>query len=182
VRNDNYVRQKQGELVTNATEGRLSDDQLIELYAEKIRPILSLAQRAYGSRMQDTPAHVASREYTRLLLEYTRLGGNLVQLAAAVGTTYGAMRRRVVTASAPPTNRTPGRRVVNAQTEAAVARLRAARKEGINAFHEQLAAEYDDGASLSAISASLGIKGSASLYYGMQRARSRAAEAEVGAK
>lgn len=161
--------------MTKPIDGQRSDE-LIETYAARIIPLLELAKRAYGSRAQSSAAHEASREYTRLLIEYKSLGGSLVTLAPAVNTTYGAMRRRIATASAPPTNRRPNR-VVKEQTDAAVARVLAARAEGgANAFHTQLAIEYDNGASLSAIASQMGIKGSAGLYYGMQRARSRAAE------
>lgn len=165
--------------MTNEAAGRLSDEDLVAEYAARILPILPLAQRAYGSRLQTSPAHEASREYTRLLLEFRDRGGNVSLLATALGTTYGAMRRRIITSASPPTNRRPGQRVVESQTDAAVARIVEAKKTGVDSFHRQLAIEYDNGASLSAIAKKMGIKGSAGLYYGMQKARASALIEEI---
>ena len=57
--------------------------ELVQEYKTKIQPILPLAKKAFGSRNQETPAHDASREYTRLLIEFHKRGGSLPQLAKA---------------------------------------------------------------------------------------------------
>ncbi len=58
--------------------------ELVQEYKTKIQPILPLAKKAFGSRNQETPAHDASREYTRLLIEFHKRGGSLPQLAKAL--------------------------------------------------------------------------------------------------
>lgn len=54
---------------------------LVAEYKAKIEPLFPLAKKAYGSRGQNTPAHKASREYTRLLVEFSERGGSLPELA-----------------------------------------------------------------------------------------------------
>ena len=46
----------------------MTKSELVTQYAEKIRPLLPLAKKAYGSRTQVTPAHKASQEYTTVEL------------------------------------------------------------------------------------------------------------------
>ncbi len=70
--------------------------ELVQEYKEKIEPILPLAKKAYGSREQQTPAHNASREYTRLLIEFHKRGGSLPKLAKELKVAYAGVRRRVV--------------------------------------------------------------------------------------
>lgn len=155
----------------------MTTNPLVDEYAEKIKPLLPLAKRAYGSRDQDTPQHEASREYTRLLTEFKDKGGNLQQLAGAIGTTYSGMRRRVVMrdVSVPSVRRTtPVRSKTSPEAlEAAVARVRAAKEVGTEAYHDQLAAEYEAGIPLSGIAKALGVSSAAPLYYGISRSIQR---------
>jgi hypothetical protein len=70
--------------------------ELVEEYKSKIEPILPAAKRANGSRKKSTPEHEASRQYTKLLVEFHDKGGSLPQLASALSVAYSGIRRRVV--------------------------------------------------------------------------------------
>jgi hypothetical protein len=144
---------------------------ITEEYAEKMRPLLPLAQKAYGAKDQNTPAHNASRQYTELLVEFSKNGGSLSDLAVVLGASYSGMRRRIFTAEMPTMKNSHPRRKHDQETiDAAVERVRDARKYGPVKYHEQLAAEYyGNGISLSAIAKGLGITNAAPLYYGVQR-------------
>lgn len=139
-------------------------------YSEKIRPLLPLAKRAYGSRDQKTPAHDASRQYTEMLVEFVNKGGSMIELAKALEVSYAGMRRRVMTASLPAMNaRAMKKALSQEEIDAAVARVAEARARGSRHYHSQLALEYQNGVSLSAIAKGLGIKNAGPLYYGVQR-------------
>ena len=153
---------------------------LIATYVEKIDPILPLAKRAYGSRDQDSPQHEASREYTRLLIEFQSLGGSLPRLAQALGVAYPGIRRRVIMQNVDVS------KVRNVDPDAPVdpmdvvlARVLEAKARGTQAYHDQLAAEYMAGTSLAALSKAMKLSSSAPLYYGVQRSVQRHEEEEV---
>lgn len=150
-------------------------------YAEKIRPLLPLAQRAYGSKDQVTPAHQASRRYTELLVEFSEKNGSLIELAEALNTSYSGLRRRVFTAHVPTMKNTHGRRkLTEEQINEAITRVRSAREQGTARYHEQLATEYyENGVSLSLIAKGLGITNAAPLYYGVQRHAQRKASSSL---
>ena len=140
-------------------------------YAERIRPLLPLAQRAYGSKDQSTPAHQASRQYTELLVEFVDKDGSLIELAQELNASYSGLRRRVFTSKVPTMSNAHGRRkLTEEQISEAIARVRSAREQGTAKYHEQLANEYyTNGVSLSVIAKGLGITNAAPLYYGVQR-------------
>lgn len=142
-------------------------------YADKIRPILPLAKKAYGSRTQDTPAHKASRKYTQLLNEFVDKGGSLISLSRELGVAYSGMRRRVFTSQQPPVTSVRGTtsrpRKSQEEIDAAVSRVKKARDKGTSAYHAQLAQEYASGVSLNVIARGLGITNASPLYYGVQR-------------
>jgi len=71
-------------------------NELVEQYAQLIQPHLEDAKKAYGARTQNSPAHNASREYTRLLIEFRNKGGSLPLLAKRLKVAYAGVRRRVV--------------------------------------------------------------------------------------
>jgi hypothetical protein len=144
---------------------------LTQEYAEKIRPLVSLAQKAYGAKNQNTPAHRASREYTQLLVEFTEKGGSLMELSTELGVAYSGIRRRVFTANVPAVKNSATRKKLGPEAiEAAVARVREAKAQGVARYHEQLATEYyENGVSLGQIAKGLGISNAAPLYYGVQR-------------
>ncbi len=143
---------------------------LVAEYAEKIKPILSLAKKAYGSRAQTSPAHIASAEYTQLLVDFVDKQGSLLSLANELGVAYSGLRRRVMTASLTP--KSAGRKSASKTTPATdelLAKIKSARAEGTQEYYEQLAAAYSNGVSLSAIARGLGLSHTYPLYYGIQR-------------
>lgn len=156
---------------TQGDKLKKADYPLIAEYAEKVRPLIPLARRAYGAKNQKTPAHEASQEYTRLLKEYHERGGSLLLLAQETGVTYSGMRRRVFTADLPTMSETrigvPKRTAE--ETELAISRVIAAKSKSTGEYHKQLAAEYADGFSLGAIARGLGITSAGPLYYGVQK-------------
>lgn len=155
----------------------MKNREITEEYAEKIAPLLPLAQKAYGAKTQNTPAHQASREYTRLLVEFVEAGGSLIDLANRLQVTYSGVRRRVINASMPTMQSGHGRRKLSEEeVSAAIERVREAKKSGSSSYHAQLATEYyENGVSLSKIAKGLGISNAAPLYYGIQRHAQRKA-------
>jgi hypothetical protein len=153
--------------------------ELVKEYSEKIRPLLPLATKAYGPKSQNTPAHVASRQYTALLVEYTNKGGSLLYLAQELNVAYSGTRRRVFTSNIPSmSNNSPRKKNDPAKIEAAVTRVKNARLKSTEKYHAQLAHEYyKNNISFSAIAKGLGIKNAAPLYYGVQRHTTREAAA-----
>ena len=152
------------------TEFNTADD-LVEKYADLIAPHLDLAKRAYGAKTQTTPAHNASREYTRLLVEFNENGGSLIKLAKRIGVSYSGVRRRVFTSTVPSVKSTRRQRsTINQSTiEEAVARVTSAKSRGIEAYHHQLHDEYYSGIPMNVLAKALGISNAAPLYYAIQR-------------
>lgn len=144
---------------------------LIDEYAEKIAPYLELAKRAYGSRDQVTPAHIASREYTRLLVEFHEKGGSLIGLSARLGVAYSGVRRRVFTSNVPSVKSTRKQKskIDQAMMDHATERVKQARESGTSEYHAQLYEEFISGIPMNLLARSLGISNAGPLYYGVQR-------------
>lgn len=143
---------------------------LVEEYKSLIEPLLPLAKRAYGSRFQNTPAHQASKEYTRLLCEFYEKGGSLADLARALKVAYPGVRRRVVMENVSISTIKPRRKADKKQVPLAVERIKNARQTGgVPAYHNQIAEEYKNGFSLQDLAKGLGLSSAAPLYYGAQR-------------
>lgn len=151
------------------------NEELIEEYANQIEPILPLAKKAYGARNQSTPAHEASREYTRLLVEYHNKGGSLPLLAKRLKVAYAGVRRRVVMSEVSVGEEKPKSRIPRSEQniEAAAERVKNAKQLGVVQYHDQLATEYRAGISLSNLAKHLGLSSAAPLYYGVQRSIQR---------
>ena len=147
--------------------------ELVAEYKEKIEPLLPLAKKAYGSRDQDTPAHQASREYTRLLTEFHEKGGSLPTLAKELDVAYAGVRRRVVMQNVSVSQMRPKARAKSEELNNAITRVKAAKTKSVDEYHDQLAAEYEAGVSLAALARSLGLSSAAPLYYGVQRSIQR---------
>lgn len=150
-------------------------DALVREYSQKLERLLPLAKKAYGARTHSSPAHDASRQYTNLLKEYYSKGGSLVTMANELGVAYAGLRRRVVTADLPTLPPRKRSRMTLEQTDAAIERIKKAKAKSTEAYHDQLAKEYDKGISLAKVASGLGLSSSQPLYYGVQRSRSRAA-------
>ena len=143
---------------------------LVAQYKAKIEPLFPLAKKAYGSRFQNTPAHKASMEYTKLLVEFYEQGGSLPELAKALGVAYPGLRRRVIMKDVAISKVKPKRKANKSELPAAIERVRVTRQsKDVNAYHDQLAEEYKNGFSLQDIAKGLGLGSAAPLYYGAQR-------------
>jgi len=147
--------------------------ELVEEYATMIVPILPQAKQAYGARSQSSPAHEASREYTRLLTEFYNKGGSLPLLAKKLEVAYAGVRRRVVMNDITVSAFRPKVRVKNQDIKSAASRVTSARKKDGDLYHDQLAEEYQNGISLSNLAKELGLSSAAPLYYGVQRSLQR---------
>jgi hypothetical protein len=146
------------------------NSELVDKYKALIEPLFPLAKQAYGSREQNTPAHKASREYTRLLVEFHSLEGSLPDLAKALGVAYPGLRRRVVMSKVSLSEIKPKRKANKKDLPEAVERVRTARiSGGPDAYHQQLAEEYKKGFSFQDLAKGLGLSSAAPLYYGAQR-------------
>jgi hypothetical protein len=146
-------------------------EQLLSEYADRIKPLLPLAKRAFGARTHDTPAHRASHEYTQLLVEYHEKGGSLLSLAKELGVAYAGLRRRIVTADAPVPEYRGHSKTSPEELADAIERVKKARAAGTDTYHQQLLVEYEAGVSLGKLAVGLGLSGSNPLYYGVHRAR-----------
>ena len=145
--------------------------ELVAQYKVKIEALFPLAKKAYGSRKQDTPAHKASREYTRLLVEFYSLGGSLPKLAKALKVAYPGVRRRVVMNDVLVSEIKPIIKAKKEDIPEAIDRVKYQRAiGGVDAYHKQLAREYQNGFSLNDLARGLGLSSAAPLYYGVQRA------------
>lgn len=155
------------------TKGTTLNDKLVEEYAPQLKELLPLARRAYGSRNTKSPQHDASREYTRLLVEYYEKGGSLIDIAEAVGVTYAGVRRRVTTVNIAPTEKRIRSKATPEDVASAVARIKAIKESGsVDEYHEALRREYEDnGISLAKIAKGLGLSSANPLYYGVARTK-----------
>jgi hypothetical protein len=154
------------------TEREKMKDELVEQYAPLLRELLPLARKAYGSRSTKSVQHDASREYTRLLVEYYNKGGSLIAISQAVGVTYAGVRRRVTTVDIKPSSKRIRSRATEADITSAVERIKEARLKGVTEYHEALRKEYEDnGISLTKIAKGLGLSSANPLYYGVARTK-----------
>lgn len=146
---------------------------LVEEYAQMIEPILPQAKKAYGSRSQNSPAHIASRQYTHMLKAFYNKGGSLPLLAKRLGVAYAGVRRRVVMSDISVSAFKPKTRIKNQDIKAAAERVLIAKEADGDLYHDQLAREYRSGISLSNLAKELGLSSAAPLYYGVQRSLQR---------
>jgi transposase-like protein len=151
----------------------MTPDKLLSDYAKKIQPILPLAKKAFGSRTHTTPAHIASRKYTQLLVEYYEKGGSLVAMAKELDVSYAGIRRRVLTADieALPTRKRSS--LTEAQLEKSIERIKKAKAKSVEAYHDALASEYEKGISLAKVASALGIASSQPLYWAINQVKLR---------
>jgi hypothetical protein len=149
-----------------------SSKDLVKEYAPKLKELLPLARKAYGSRETKSPQHDASREYTRLLVEFYNKGGSLIDISEAVGVTYAGVRRRVTTVDIPTSASRVRSKATQQEVAEAVERVKEAKLKGVEEYHEALRHEYEDkGVSLTKIAKGLGLSSSNPLYYGVARTK-----------
>ena len=147
---------------------------LVEEYAEKIQPLLPMAQKAYGSRSRTGPHHEASRAYTSLLSEFQSKGGSLPLLAKRLNVAYAGLRRRVAMQDISATSFKPKvTRKTKEEIRQAADRVLDAKMKDTDTYHDQLAKEYKSGIAVSVLAKELGLSSAAPLYYGIQRSIQR---------
>lgn len=150
------------------------ENELVEEYAQKIEPLLPLAQKAYGARTRKSPHHEASREYTSLLSEFQSRGGSLPVLAKRLSVAYAGVRRRVAMQDISASNFKPTVvRKTAEEIEESLQRVLDAKLRGTDAYHDQLAKEYRAGIAVSVLAKKMGLSSAAPLYYGIQRSIQR---------
>lgn len=149
----------------------MNKNELADHYAQLIEPILPLAKKAFGPRNYKSEFHVASREYTRLLVKFSAEGGSLLLLAKRLDVAYAGLRRRVVMSDVSVATLKPEKRIKSTEEEmiACMFRVLIAKGTGVDAYHDQLAEEYHAGISLSNLAKKLKLSSAAPLYYGVQR-------------
>jgi hypothetical protein len=119
------------------------NSELVAQYKVKIEALFPLAKKAYGSRKQDTPAHRASREYTRLLVEFSSLGGNVPELARVLKVAYPGVRRRIIMEKVFISDIVQERTADKSELPNAIERIKTAKETGGSVFyHNQLTKEY----------------------------------------
>ncbi len=143
-------------------------------YADKLAALLPLARTAYGSRTTKSPQHDASREYTRLLIEFYSKGGSLLTMAKLLGVTYAGLRRRIMTDQITPHSKAHSKATEQDIIDA-VNRIKAAKaSEGTAGYHEALRKEFEDNKiSLTKIAKVMGLSSANPLYYAVSRAKLR---------
>lgn len=149
------------------------DDATFEEYAAQMEVLLPLARKAYGSRTTNSPQHEASREYTRLLVEFYGNGGSLIQLANRLDVTYAGVRRRILTDEIPAIPKGKNSKSSPHEvTEAAVRVKLAHLEDGSAAYHDQIRYEYEvNKISLAKLAKELGLSSANPLYYALTRSR-----------
>lgn len=158
----------------------MNKDDLVEEYALKIEPHLELAKKAYGARSHESAEHRASREYTKLLVEYYEKGGSLSALGKRIKVSYPGIRRRVITSNVNVANIRPEKRTPTKDQDirGAAERVKMAKRMDADAYHDQLRKEYESGISLANLARELGLSSAAPLYYGVQRSLQRYSPSE----
>lgn len=148
--------------------------ELVEQYAQRIEPLLPLAQKAYGSRNRRGPEHDASRTYTALLAEFQERGGSLPLLAKRLRVAYAGIRRRVAMRDINPSSFKPRTtKKSDEDIKSAAERVLLAKGVDTDVYHDQLAKEYRSGVAFSVLARELGLSSAAPLYYGVQRSIQR---------
>jgi hypothetical protein len=148
---------------------------VFEQYVESLKKLLPLARRAYGSRSVKSPQHEASREYTKLVVEYYQRGGSLITLSKALGVTYAGLRRRVITSEiSAPTKRNYSKASPEQIVDAFNRIMKIKELGTVEDYHEALRHEYEDnGISLTKIAKLMGLSSANPLYYGVARTKTR---------
>lgn len=148
------------------------DPERLERYAAQIEPLLDLAKKAYGSRDTISPQHDASREYTRLLVEFYNGGeGSLLDMAKRLGVQYAGVRRRVVNADVKPSSHRKRMKFDEEVYDAAVKQIREAQELGVPEYHLMLFNQWQSGLSMAKIAKKMGLSSANPLYYGVNKVK-----------
>jgi hypothetical protein len=146
-------------------------DELLNEYAELMTPLLPLAKKAYGSRATASPQHDASREYTRLLVEFYSKGGSLLQLAEHLSVTYAGIRRRIITAEIPAMPKGKSSKATGDMITRRAEALKAIQATGdTEKYHEAIYHMYAvENISLAKIAKAMGLSSANPLYYAVAK-------------
>ncbi len=148
--------------------------------AEKIRPLLPEAKRAYGSQAPDSAPRQASEQVNALILHFVEHGGRIPDLAQCLEgeISTSGLRRRVRIARGTDTSSMEGQDQVVGRVKRprgktdeesvakAVKKVQEARKQGGRAYGDAVREVYEEGNSLSAIAERIGIS-----YYSLWSAK-----------
>lgn len=148
--------------------------------AERIRPLLPEAKRAYGSQAPDSEPRQASEKVNALILHFVEHGGRIPDLARCLegDISTSGLRRRVRIARGTDQSSMEGQdqvvgrvkrprgRTDDESVDAAVKAVQEARKQGGRAYGDAVRQVYDDGVSLRAIAEKIGIS-----YYSLWSAK-----------
>ena len=151
-------------------------DELTLEYADLIRPHLVLAKRAFGSRAIESPQHDASREYTRLLVEFYAKGGSLLQLSKELDVTYAGMRRRVMTAELPAQPKGKNSKASDEDVKYAMRRIGILKtnSNSTDLYHDLILYFYEErSVSLAKLAKEMGLSSANPLYYAVSKAKLR---------
>ena len=148
-------------------------DELLNEYAKLMEPLLPLAKKAYGSRATKSPQHDASREYTRLLVEFYSKGGSLLQLVDRLNVTYAGVRRRIITAEIPAEPKGKSSKVDNNIVTQRAEDLKKIQAEGdTEKYHQEVYQVYVvEKISLAKIAKAMGLSSANPLYYAVAKAK-----------
>ncbi len=149
----------------------MSDSAFAELIANKIRPLLPEAKRAYGSQPPGSPTRVASEEVNAYILHYVQKGGKVPALAHELegDISLSGLRRRVRIARSQEQAALEGQEQVVGRTKRprgktdpeqvkeASERIDIARQKGGRVYGDAVRAVYDEGISLKAVAENLQI-------------------------
>lgn len=137
---------------------------LVADYAERMRPLLPLARRAYGTQGPNSPSRQASDEVNKLLVEYVdEKGGNVTHLARELedSISLAGLRRRLRSArngggllGTTSTSRKRGSKDPNRVSDAA-RKISDAKNVSSIAYGDAVREVYAAGVSLSAVAKEL---------------------------
>jgi hypothetical protein len=159
-------------MMQEPTMARTVNQDLVHKYAERLRPLLPLAGRAYGTQQPNSPARQASDQVNEIILEYVAAGGNMTHLANTLegDISLPGLRRRLRSARGGTLGKPNRKRGSKdpALVEAAAKEISQARGTGSSvAYADAVRHVYADGVSLSAVADKLGMS-----YYSLWSAAS----------
>lgn len=137
---------------------RTVNTQLVDNYADQLRPLLPIARRAYGTQGPNSPARLASVEVNKIIKEYVdERGGNITHLAHALEDQISlpGLRRRLRAARGTPLgsfSTSPKRGTTDPeQVKVAAQKIMNARSVGKTSYREAIREVYASNVSLSAV-------------------------------
>jgi len=160
------------------TVPRTVNQGLVHTYAERLRPLLPIAGKAYGTQRPDSPARLASDQVNVLILEYVQQSGNMTHLANALDGVISlpGLRRRLRSARG-GTLGTPNRKRGTKdpeQVERAAKQISEARVVSSAQYADAVRQVYAQGVSLSAVADKLNMS-----YYSLWSAASHNPELQT---